>query len=474
LSSSYRKNIISSLVAQYGNTLIGFGSSIFITRVLAGYGRGEMALYSNFVSLSVLLFGFSLSTSVVYFIASKAILPKRVLQLALSYFTFASFLLFLFILFLANIGKLDFLLPTTNQNISIYLICISGFFLNAINTVITGIFNGVKKIHIINRLSLLCNFATFLLLLLIYLTGFYISKNAFLIVVSVQLSFQLLQFVLLFYYLWYRARENELEYSPKVSFWNDLAKLFRFSFLIYATNLLAFFTYKLDVWVVNYYQGKVQLGIYSLAVSLAQMVWLLPNAIAFVNLSEVAGKSEQNRSLQLTVSSYKIAFYSTVLIALFFYIFCLLFIPVLYGAEFSGVPHYMLLLFIGVVPFAPATIVSSYLAGVNKFRHNFYASVVGVLLCIGLDFTLIPRMGISGACIASSVSYLSIFIYLTCYLKQIGGIQYKDLFHFTRNERQLLLSLLNKKLGRHEGGHFRWRNGNADLRGVSSAAKAND
>lgn len=451
---SYKKNIVSSLVTQYGNTLIGFFNSIVITRILAGYGRGEMALYTNFVALAVLFFGFSLTTGIVYFVASKKMSPTKVLQLSFSYFGVTSLLVLLVIIGLSKLGKLELLLPVTKQQNAIFAICIVGFFLNSMNAVFTGVYNGLKRIHDFNRVSLLFNFSSFAFLLVIYLAKLHVQKDAFLLVVLIQLLFQLLQFVILVYYLVIKRKTNEDNYEYNTSLLNNFSLLFKFSTLIYFTNLLAFFTYKLDVWIVNYYQGKAELGVYSLAVSLAQMLWLLPNAIAFVNLSEVAGKNEQGRSLQLTKSSYKLAFYSTIVLSVFFYIFCFFFVPVLFGSEFNRVPSYLLLLFIGVVPFAPVSIISSYLAGINKFRHNFYASLIGVVLCIILDFLLIPRFGVAGACIASSVSYLSIFIYLTCYLKHICNVPFKDLFQFSSEEKQQLYSLLSKKILNNESSYF--------------------
>ena len=93
----------------------------------------------------------------------------------------------------------------------------------------------------------------------------------------------------------------------------------------------------------------------------------------------------------------------------------------------------MFVLFIGVVLFAPLSIISAYLAGINKYVYNLVVSLIGVVVCILLDIFLIPRYGIMGACMAFAGSYLVISVLLIYYFSKIGQVSLKELFYFDKD-----------------------------------------
>jgi len=84
-------------------------------------------------------------------------------------------------------------------------------------------------------------------------------------------------------------------------------------------------------------------------------------------------------------------------------------IPFLYTHEFqaSVIPFQILL---GGMFFSSLTkTLSSYIFAVGKVKINLLATVVGVIITLILDFTLIPRYGIIGAAWATNITYFGIF-----------------------------------------------------------------
>ena len=53
-------------------------------------------------------------------------------------------------------------------------------------------------------------------------------------------------------------------------------------------NVLQFFNYRLDTFVLNYFHGPSPVGIYGAAVSMAELLWQLPNAVGFVIFPKAA------------------------------------------------------------------------------------------------------------------------------------------------------------------------------------------
>jgi len=82
-------------------------------------------------------------------------------------------------------------------------------------------------------------------------------------------------------------------------------------------------------------------------------------------------------------------------------------LPLVFGAAFrESVPALMWLL-PGVTIFSIANVIGSYLAGIGKPHLNLAVALVGLVVTVALDFVLIPWLGIIGAAIASTLSYLA-------------------------------------------------------------------
>jgi len=75
-------------------------------------------------------------------------------------------------------------------------------------------------------------------------------------------------------------------------YWGDLQGT-HFSPLksITPANVAQFLNYKLDVFVVGFFAGTASVGRYTLAVSLAQLLWLMSNSVASVLLPKVAAST---------------------------------------------------------------------------------------------------------------------------------------------------------------------------------------
>lgn len=428
---SYSKNVAINVVSQISITATTFLTTIFTTRMLTDVGRGEWALYSNFISLAVLFFGLSLTTGLIYQIASKNLSLANAIKVGILYPVAATIIFAAAVsaMFSMELGHL--VVSHENQTSEVLVTCVAAFLLTTEITILTSILNGIKKVFVVNVVTVVTALCGLTFFAAVYFSGYATTGlNAFLFVIRAQVAFQIVQCVILLVIL---LRENRLR---EELFWGHnlslvhLRSLFGYSLLIYAANLVMFFTYKLDFWFVTYYVGKAGLGVYSLAVMLSQLVWLLPNAISLINLTEVS--ENPNAGIEKTLYSFKIAGILSVLVAASFWIFCAIMVPIIYGTVFSDVPGYMIILFIGVIPFAPLSIISSYLAGINKYVGNLMICLVGVVTCVSLDIWLIPIYGITGACVASACSYLVISILLIYYFSRVGQVSLKEILILDR------------------------------------------
>ena len=80
-------------------------------------------------------------------------------------------------------------------------------------------------------------------------------------------------------------------------------------------------------------------------------------------------------------------------------------ILVVFGSGMTPALHPLWLLLPGIVTLTAAKVISSYLSGIGKPTYSTYVGAGTVALTVILDLVLIPRFGIEGAAVASSIVY---------------------------------------------------------------------
>jgi O-antigen/teichoic acid export membrane protein len=80
-------------------------------------------------------------------------------------------------------------------------------------------------------------------------------------------------------------------------------------------------------------------------------------------------------------------------------------IPVLYGSEFTDATTALLLLLPGFFALAIETVVMNFLAGDGSPPIVYWGPFIGLVVNLGANMYVIPRWGIDGAAVTSSVGY---------------------------------------------------------------------
>jgi O-antigen/teichoic acid export membrane protein len=173
-------------------------------------------------------------------------------------------------------------------------------------------------------------------------------------------------------------------------------------------NVLQFFNYRLDVFIVNYFLGPAGVGIYGSSVALAELLWYLPNAVGFVIFPKSAATrpEEMNR---FTPRVFAITLGLTAGGAVVLALAGSYLIQLIYGPAFASAYGPLLALLPGVVLLGAAKVLTNEIAGRGYILYNSINSGLGLILTVALDLALIPRYGVLGAAIASSAAYTVIF-----------------------------------------------------------------
>jgi len=176
----------------------------------------------------------------------------------------------------------------------------------------------------------------------------------------------------------------------------------------YVGNVLQFFNYRLDMFLVNYFLGPTGVGIYTVSVSMAELLWYLPNAVGFVIFPRAAATKPEVMNA-FTPRVFRITLGLTALGALGLALLGKPLTILIYSSAFANAFIPMLVLLPGVVLLGSAKVLTNEIAGRGYPHYNSAASGLALVLTLVLDLLLIPRLGVLGASLASSVAYTAIF-----------------------------------------------------------------
>jgi O-antigen/teichoic acid export membrane protein len=404
--SEYRKNIAVSYGAQMVSVTCNFLCSLLAARMLGKGGQGELALYVSFTAFITLLAGLGLPSALVFFLASKKINRGKVIPL------FSSVTLILLIAFAVfftiarQMNLLQIFLPDFLLNHNTWaMVLLAHLLFMMMNQYFSALLQAENKFTLAGLLTVIGSVSLLLLYSVNYFEIFRISGPAIYWVIRSLLLVAGLQFAI-YLILVYHVDKRYLHFESFSL--AEIKPLWWFAGLAYAANVVQFLNYRMDLWFINYFHhSEAMIGVYALAVTLAQLVWHLPNAVH--NVLFTFASSDINNDAKIAKTSRTsgwLLLYATGA-GLSGYLLSIWLVPLWFGSDFAEVSQLIGILLLGIVPFSYGIGISAYFAGTRRVQINMQGSMIGLLFCIVFDVLLIPAYGITGAAAATVISYLS-------------------------------------------------------------------
>ena len=183
-----------------------------------------------------------------------------------------------------------------------------------------------------------------------------------------------------------------------------LRRLLGFGLRSHVVYILVLLEKRFDILLVNAFLDPARVGIYTVAVGLAQLVSLMSNSMGLVLYPRIAGASSKEvreflpRISRLTLLTS--ALLAAALLAVGQFV-----IWILYGGEFADAYAPLVLLLPGVIMLGLSLVCETYLRGTGRPGISSVVAALSFATNLMLNLVLIPRYGIAGAAFASSVSY---------------------------------------------------------------------
>jgi len=405
--------------------------NLLIARILGAEVSGNLNLLINNLSFWVLILGLSLETGIVYYSASKEIARSKLFTLILGW----SVLVLLATWAMSGILSWESSIP-----LQVFLIPLYSLSLVVISQV-SGIYQGMHNFKVHNAGLVAVNFIliAYLLFLLAYKIG---DEHAPVRVMTAYLLSIVVQALVLLILATRAVQWRHLEVPSLV----ELKKIFRYSLLAWAANLIFFLVYRVDYWIIKYYRSDYELGNYIQVSKLVQVFILIPGLVAAVIFPETA----KDRSLRMRNHVMK----ASRIFAGGYFVFLILLtlvgkalFPLLYGETFNLMYLSFVLLIPGILFLSVQNLLAAWFAGSNQTRYNLFGALIAIAVITILDFLLIPRYGIHGAALTSSVGY---FVYFFYQYKVFAGKEFlkaTDLLLIKKEDISWLRSLFTKTSG---------------------------
>ncbi len=195
----------------------------------------------------------------------------------------------------------------------------------------------------------------------------------------------------------------------------------RFGLVLHLGLVMLFLQLRVDIFLIERLAGLAALGLYSLAVLVAESIWMVTDAVAVACLPHQVEASTHDAG-RLTLLACRFNILLALLGALGLGLVSYPVVRITYGTPFLPAIPALLALLPGVACYSVQRVCGAYLLRLN---HPFRISAIlcgAVFLNVGLNLMWIPRWGIVGAALASSASYaLSATLFLTWAARLAGA-----------------------------------------------------
>jgi len=419
--------VLNKIVHTYWTRLLAtalvFASVVLTSRYLGAEGKGITSLIATNILFITLLNDMVGGVSLIYLVPrnrlSSLVLPTAV------------FTLFCSLLSAAIFHFLE-IIPA-EYSAHLYFLAV----LQSMNNIVLNVLLGKENIRLNNYLFLLKSLVNVLFLALFFIVLESANVMTYLYTMYASNALPLLAGLPALLAYW---KKDNADNRPASS----LKELFSLGSQSQLANVVQMLNYRLSFYFLNallFSEGKKAVGIFSIALALADVIWMMSKSIGTVQLTCISNLTDATQSHELTKKFLRFSVLSALLL-----IIPALIIPsgvyaLVFGDEFGAAKEVLLMMAGGILVFSINIILANHFAGTGRYRVNMTASLIGLPVNVLANMLLIPKLGLAGAGIAASLTYAVITFYTWMKFSREASLGWKD-FVVSKEEVKRLMSEL--------------------------------
>jgi O-antigen/teichoic acid export membrane protein len=193
----------------------------------------------------------------------------------------------------------------------------------------------------------------------------------------------------------------------------------RFALPAHCSSVMSYLNYRIDQIIIALLLPPDQLAYYVIATEIAERIWIIPGSIATALLPHLTNSPQRDPALAAVIARHAILWTGTA---------CLVLsavagfaVELLYSAAYAPTVAALRSLLPGIFALTVGKVLVAELLARKKILYTLWVSALSCSVNVTANFLLIPRMGIAGAGLASSLSYSVVALAVTLvYLRETG------------------------------------------------------
>ena len=388
-----RRSYFQDILSVFGSNLAVTASSLLIgiilSRILGASGYG---LYSSIIVVPLIVIGFTqlgIRRATMYHLAAKKLPEDSIVSAVFILLLLTSLLSILIcglVFLFSETRKADPVLLTLIMITVPFVLC---------NVFAGGVFLGKQEIlraNILNAGPTILNLVFvifFVWILRLSVTGAFLALFSG----NICMFFFVFYIIRKSYHITWKYHEGIMKSMVR------LGAVFALSIFIMQLN------YRMDILLLKKYSTLEQVGLYSLAVQIAEQLWHVPYAIETIVLTRSAAATDEQASNRTVASIMRVSFLISILFGGVVYLVVPYLIPLIFGSEFTSSVPMIRGILPGVLLLVVFRILNSRLAGMGKPQVAIYCFIMPLFVNLLLNILWIPRYGGMGAVWATNASY---------------------------------------------------------------------
>lgn len=424
-------NVATTVVRQVIAGLLTFAATILIARAYGPEGNGIYAVVLLLPTLLATLLSLGIGPANVYFLGSDQVSVREAVRT--SCLIGGCLVLFGACGGAGLIVLGDQVFPGVPP--MLLWLSLAAFPVVLINGFLASVFQGLQQFRVYNGVAVLQPAVFFVLLCAVVLS----DDRRLIVLVAMQL---LAGLIALAFASWF-IRQALIDEAHPATSTGYSRSVMDYGWKAHLGNIISFVNYRTDIFLINFFMAPAFAGLYVIAVSLAEKLWLLSSAVStvlFPRLSQLGSQEDKRQRLTPIVSRF--VFLITLVASGLLALLAFPIVPLVFGEDYRGSIVPMLILLPGVVAVAGARVWANDIAARGRPELNMYVAGVTAITNITGNILLIPVMGISGAAFATSASYsICALMTLVIYTRLSGNVWWVTLSVNAADVRALVQAL---------------------------------
>lgn len=431
MSQTISKTLPSLFLWQFISVVVGLLTQVVLARTLGPHDKGILDLFLLIPVVGGSIAEFGLLTSNTYF-AGKGTYPLPSLHTNSVLWSLAAGIALVLIALAVSVGGGS---PFPTLGSDMVLLAVAAIAPSVYSSLWSGLMYGsdrAGKVYAVAAITSLINLAAYGIALaagvplktLLILSGILLFIKALVSFFSVR-------------------AQTAVPFQPDLK---ALRQSLRYGAALYIGLALNTLHFRFVQFLVESMLGPTALGNFALAARIAEMVWLLDFVVINASVFRITS-SDQQESTRITQRMTRLIGLAVLSMSLLIALSAPFFVLWVFGADFAPAVLPLILLLPGIVGWSLARSLAQFIAyHQGKPWYNTAGAAVAFALNLALNFLLIPALGIAGAAIASSISYISNLIFLAVVFRRLSGAKTFPTFIPQREDFMLLRQLLTDSL----------------------------